>query len=203
MVESVAGARREPWLPPCKHRKKLHPTLSSLISLLDSGQPGTKDKRGRKVLPPSNVREVLCSECTSWLVVNGTQRSDWWRELGVRRSARSSYKAADCYSSTDYGNLDLQQAKGACVWQAGCCCSVWGVQFGLLSDFFCCCCCCQKWVNEAGKKNQTEKHNGPTEKKKKRCDLCSLIWRSWRFDKSTNIKWHNINLVFYLGRMCF
>jgi len=45
--------------------------------------------------------------------VNGTQRCDWWREPGVRRSASGSYKAADCFSSADYSNLDLQQSKGA------------------------------------------------------------------------------------------
>lgn len=48
--------------------------------------------------------------------MNGPRRSDWWREPGVRRSASGSYKAADCFSSTDYSNLDLQWARGGlCV----------------------------------------------------------------------------------------
>lgn len=80
-----------------------------------------KNKGTGRALPPLNVREVVSNKCTSWLVVNGMQWSDWWRELEVRRSASSSYKAADCYSSTDYSNLDLQQAQRVCVWQDGCC----------------------------------------------------------------------------------
>lgn len=44
------------------------------------------------------------------------QPSDWWREPGVRRSASRSYKAADCFSSTDYSNLGLQWGqRGLCV----------------------------------------------------------------------------------------
>lgn len=48
---------------------------------------------------------------------------DWWREPGVRRSASGSDKTADCFSSPDYSNLDVQ--KGL-AWQAGGCCSVCG-----------------------------------------------------------------------------
>lgn len=44
--------------------------------------------------------------------MNGTQWPDWWRGLGVRRSA-SSDKTADCFSSTDYSNLDVQKGPAA------------------------------------------------------------------------------------------
>lgn len=67
--------------------------------------------------------------------MNGTQRSDWWREPGVRRSASSSYKTADCYSSSDYSHLDLQQAEGPASGRLAAA-AVWGVQLGLCSDFF-------------------------------------------------------------------
>lgn len=82
------------------------------------GHPGTK--RQKEEQSTSSVR------CEG----GGMGRSDWWKELGVRHSASSLYKAADCFSSTDYSNLDLQWAKGACVWLA-CgwllCLGGWGV----------------------------------------------------------------------------
>lgn len=119
----------------CHHVSTGRSFISNYHPLVNPVSLTQKDKSSRRVLPSSNVREVASSKCMSWVVVNGMQQPDWRREPGVRHSASSSYKAADCYSSTDYSNLDLQQAKGAYVWQAGCC--VW---FFLSS-------CCQKWVN--------------------------------------------------------
>lgn len=52
---------------------------------------------------------------------------------GVRRSASSSYKAADCFSSSDYSNLDLQQAEGPRLLLLSL-----GLQLGLLRDLFYC-----------------------------------------------------------------
>lgn len=63
--------------------------------------------------------------------MNETQSCDWWREPEVRRSASGSYKAADCFSSTDYSNLDVQRAKGACDGQT----AEGRLQCGGLGDF--------------------------------------------------------------------
>lgn len=104
-----------------------------------------QNKRRRGVLPPSNVREVAASESWSWLAMNGTWRPDWWRGLGVRRSASGSDKTADCFSSTDYSNLDVQKGP---AWQAGCCWSACGGDDARGWGFFFCPFAFVKWAKD-------------------------------------------------------